>query len=65
MAINADLRKDVDYGGNFVVQTGWQWRGPTGHLFRIGVQYFTGKSEQFQFLNSYEEKVGFAIWYDF
>jgi hypothetical protein len=64
-AVNADLREDVDYGGNLVVQAGWQWRSPTGHLFRVGVQYFNGKSEQFQFLNRNEEKIGIAIWYDF
>jgi hypothetical protein len=64
-AVNADLREDVDYGGNLVVQAGWQWRSRTGHLFRIGVQYFNGKSEQFQFLNRNEEKLGIATWYDF
>jgi hypothetical protein len=64
-AINADLREDVGYNGNLVVQTGWQWRGRSGHLFRLGVQYFNGKSEQFQFLNRNEEKIGIAAWYDF
>ena len=64
-AVNEDLRQDVDYSGNFVAQAGWQWRSRTGHLFRIGAQYFTGKSEQFQLLNRYEEKIGVGIWYDF
>jgi hypothetical protein len=63
-AVNADLRQDVDYSGNLVVQAGWQWRSPSHHRFRAGMQYFVGKSEQFQFLNRDEETVGFAIWYD-
>ena len=65
VALNADLRQDVDYGGNFVVQAGWQWRSASNHRFRTGVQYFTGESEQFQFLNRYEEKIGFGIWFDY
>jgi hypothetical protein len=64
-AANEDLREDVVYSGNFVVPAGWQWRSRTGHLFRFGTQYFTGRSEQFQFLDCYEEKTGAGIWYDF
>lgn len=64
-AINEDLRQDVGYSGNFTAQAGWQWRGRTTRLFRIGIQYFTGKSEQFQFVNRYEESVGVGVWYDF
>lgn len=65
VALNAHLREEVDFGGNFVVQTGWQWRGPTGGLFRMGMQYFAGKSEQFEFYRHYEDKVGLGLWYDF
>jgi hypothetical protein len=65
MAINAHLREEVDYGGNLVVQTGWQWRGASGALFRVGVQYFTGKSEQYEFFRRREDKVGLGVWYDF
>jgi len=63
-AINGHLREESDFGGNLVVQTGWQWRGDSGHLFRMGVQYFAGKSDQFEFFDQYEEKLGLAIWYD-
>ena len=46
-AAGAHLRQEVGFGGNMVVQTGWQWRGGRGgHLFRVGVQYFNGMSEQ-------------------
>jgi hypothetical protein len=65
VALNGHLRQEVDYGGNFVVQAGWQWRGPTEHLMRIGGQYYTGKSEQYQFFRRNEEKLGLAIWYDY
>jgi hypothetical protein len=64
-AINAHLREEVDYGGNLVLQTGYQWRGMTNHLFRAGLHYYTGKSDQYEFFRQYEEKVGMGLWYDF
>jgi hypothetical protein len=64
-AINTHLRQENDFGGNLTVQTGWQWRGRTGHLFRLGMQYFNGMSEQYQFYNQFEEQLGFGIWYDY
>jgi hypothetical protein len=64
-AAGGHLREEVDFGGNLVVQTGWQWRGATGHLFRAGMQYYVGKSDQLEFYDNYEEKLGMAIWYDF
>lgn len=65
VALNGHLREEVDYGGSFVVQAGWQWRGPSNRLFRVGFQYFTGKSDQYQFFRRNEDKVGIGIWYDF
>ncbi len=47
------------------VETGWQWRGATGHLFRIGMRYFNGMSEQGQFFNTFEEQIGVGLRYDF
>lgn len=64
-AVNAHLRQEVDFGGNLTVQTGYLWRGATGHLFRMGLQYFTGKSDQFEFYDQDEDKVGLGIWYDY
>jgi hypothetical protein len=64
-AVNAHLRQENDFGGNLTVQTGWQWRGRTGHLLRTGVQYFNGMSDQYQFFNRFEEQVGFGLWYDY
>ncbi len=64
-AINGHLRQENDFGGNMTVRTGWQWRGATGHLFRIGMQYFNGMSEQGQFFNTFEQQIGAGLWYDF
>lgn len=65
VALNGQIREEVDYGGSFVAQAGWQWRGASNHLFRMGVQYFAGKSDQYQFYQRNEEKVGVGIWYDY
>jgi hypothetical protein len=64
-AVNGHLRQVNDFGGNVTAQTGWQWRGNTGHLLRIGMQYFNGMSEQGQFYNRFEEHIGGGLWYDF
>lgn len=65
LAVNAHLREEVDYGGNLSVQTGCQWRGDSGDLFRLGMYYFAGKSDQYQFFDQYEDKVGLGLWYDY
>jgi hypothetical protein len=64
-AINSHLREDIDYGGNFVVETGYQWRGASNHLFRAGMQYYTGKSDQYEFFRRNEDKIGLGLWYDY
>jgi len=65
LAVDAEFRQDVNYEATVVVQTGWQWRSISNHLFRVGVQFYTGKSEMLQFLYTYERMVGIGIWYDF
>ena len=65
-AINARLMQEFDYDGNLTVQTGWQWRGSRNELFRIGLQYMTGVSDQYSFiLGRREHKVGLGVWHDF
>jgi Protein of unknown function (DUF1207) len=64
-AINGRLRQEVSYGGNMIVQAGWQWRSAVGRRLRIGAQYFNGKSDQYQFFRQFEEQIAAAIWYDF
>jgi hypothetical protein len=66
IALNGHLREEVDFGGNFVAQLGWQWRGRfTERLFRVGLHYLTGPSPQFQFFRESEEQLGVGVWYDF
>ncbi len=65
LAVNGRLREEVDFGGNFTAQAGWQWRGETGNLFRFGAHYFNGMSDQYQFFRSFEEHIGLGLWYDF
>ena len=65
-AVGGHLREEVDFGGNLVVQLGWAWRGsPASGLYRMGCEYFSGKSDQFSFYDESEDRVGFGIWYDF
>ncbi len=64
-AINGHLREELNYGGNLVVQTGWLWRGESGHTLRTGFHYYNGKSSQFQFFNQFEQQIGLGLWSDF
>ncbi len=64
-AINGHLREDNDFSGNLTVETGLQWRGLTGALFRLGMIYFNGMSDQYEFFDDFENKIGMGIWYDF
>lgn len=65
-AINGYIREEVDYSGSLTAQVGWQWRGAgAGQLFRVGVQYYNGPSNQYVFLNDHENYVAGALWYDF
>ncbi|MDX1961882.1 MAG: DUF1207 domain-containing protein [Pirellulales bacterium] len=66
VALHGHLREEVNYSGNFVTQVGWAWRdGPSARLFRVGFEYFNGLSDQYQFWNLFEEKLGLGLWYDF
>ncbi len=64
-AINGHLHEETNFSGNLTVQTGWMWRGRSGHLFRVGMQYFNGMSDEAQFYNTFEEQIGIGLWYDF
>jgi hypothetical protein len=66
IAVNAHLRQEFDFGGNIAAQAGWAWRrSPSSGLFRVGVEYFNGHSEQYSFFGMVENKIGGAIWYDY
>jgi len=65
-AVNGHLRQEIEYSGNFVSQVGWAWRdGPSARLLRVGFEYFNGLSDQYQFWNQFEEKLGLGLWYDY
>ncbi len=65
LGVNARIREELDFGGNMTVQAGLQWRGQTGRLFRAGLHYFNGKTDQYQFFREHEEQFGLGLWYDF
>ena len=66
VAVNCDLRQEVDYNGTFTVQFGWMWRKYVrGSNFRIGGQYVTGKSDEYEFFHQSESRMGWGLWYDF
>ena len=64
-AVNGHLNQACHFSGNVNVQAGWQWRGETGHILRVGADYFNGMSDQGQFVNRFEDRIGMGIWYDF
>ena len=64
-AVNGRIRQEVDFGGNLTAQTGWQWRGETGRLFRLGFHYLNGKTDLYQFFREHEEQFAVGLWYDY
>lgn len=63
IAMNAYLREEVDWGGDFTVMAGWAWRGR--HLLRAGLQYTLSETTQWEFLGQSEQLIGLGLWYDF
>lgn len=65
-AINGHTRQDFDYITSVNLQAGWQWRGAESqHLWRMGLQYYSGPSIQYEFAGSYDHLFGFGIWFDY
>ena len=65
-AVHARFVQERNYDGNFCVQCGWQWRGPQNQALRVGLQYFTGISEQYEYVyTKRENKLGLGVWLDF
>jgi hypothetical protein len=66
LAVNAHLRQELNYSGNFTAETGWAWRGKVGGpLMRLGVIYYNGLSPQYEFYSQFEQQIGLGLWYDF
>jgi hypothetical protein len=65
-AVNVHLRQEVDFGGGINVMAGWRWRNPeTGRLLRTGLQYYNGKSIQYEFFDQSQQLFGYGIWFDY
>jgi hypothetical protein len=64
-AINLHVFQELDFSGYLCCQVGWQWRGSSNQIFRLGLQYLNGYDDQFQFHLKTTDKIGFGIWYDF
>jgi len=65
-AVNVHLRQEVDFGGGINVMAGWRWRNAeTGRLLRVGLQYYNGKSIQYEFLDEDQQLIGYGIWFDY
>ena len=64
-AINLHLFQEINYSGYLCCQLGWQWRGASNQLFRLGLQYLNGHDDQFQFHRLTTNKIGLGVWYDF
>jgi len=64
-AIHTRLLQERNYDGYLCFQCGWQWRGPKNQIIRVGLQYFTGISEQYEYLyTKRENKLGIGLWLD-
>ena len=65
-AINGHVREDFDYTSSLNLIAGWQWRGRrSNQTYRVGVQYYSGPSLQYSFVNQHEELLGFGLWVDY
>ncbi|MEZ6132322.1 MAG: DUF1207 domain-containing protein [Planctomycetaceae bacterium] len=66
VAANFQHRQEVDFEAGINLMTGYQWTGPnTGRTMRIGLQYFNGPTNQYQFIGRYDNQLGFGIWVDY
>ncbi len=64
-AIHGHLFQELEYSGYLNLQAGWQWRGPSNDLFRLGIEFYTGCDDQYQFHYYYQKKLGFLVAFDF
>ncbi|MBL8848362.1 MAG: DUF1207 domain-containing protein [Planctomycetaceae bacterium] len=65
-AANVQMRQEVDFGGGINLMAGWRWRGvESGRLLRIGLQYYNGKSIQYEFYDESQQMFGYGIWLDY
>ena len=64
--INGHTREDFNWITSINTVAGWQWRGEeSNHLFRVGLQYYTGPALQWQFAGRNETLCGAGMWFDY
>ncbi len=64
--LNLHTRQDFDWITSVNVVAGRQWRGATSnHLFRVGVQFYSGPSMQYSFVKQNETLLGGGMWFDY
>ena len=64
--LNGHTRQDNNWITGVNTVAGWQWRGEqTNHLFRLGLQYYTGPAIQYSFVGHNETLCGAGLWFDY
>ena len=65
-AVNVHLREEVDFAAGLTAMTGWQWKGPeSGRSMRVGMQYYNGPTNQYEFFRRYDNQLGMGVWFDY
>ena len=66
LGFNTHLREEFNYNGSVNFVAGWGWMGPASRRrLRVGMQYYTGPSMQFEFFDKYENLLGGGVWFDY
>ena len=66
LGLNTHLREEFNYNGSVNFVAGWGWMGPASRRrLRVGMQYYTGPSMQFEFFDKYENLLGGGVWFDY
>ncbi len=65
-AVNLQLRQEVNYAAGVTAMSGWQWTGPdSGRTMRVGLHYYNGPTNQFEFFRRYDNQIGTGVWFDY
>lgn len=65
-ATNVHTRQDFNWISGINTVAGWGWQGSRSkHRLRVGAQHYNGPSQQFSFLNRWENLIGGGIWFDY
>jgi hypothetical protein len=65
VAANGRVRSDEDFARDLTLQWGYLRRSILDRTLRLGAQFYTGNSSQFEFFNRTEHQLGLGVWYDY